>query len=722
MSSLLAAIARSLNAHWKRGLIGLVAVIVITGAIVGTQSGTAVEDFSIPGTETQKAIDVLEAKFPSASGVQSQIVFSTQSGSLSEGDQRAAVQASLAAVRKLAKVTEVSDPFAPRSGALSRDGRTAFSTVTIDLEPADFDKAVGEKFVNAARSGEKNGVSVEMRGPLADIAAQQEAPTGELIGIALALILLTILFRSLAAMLVTLLGALVGVMISQLLLRAIAPSIGIPDFATIIAVMLGLGAGIDYALLILSRFREQLAAGDSPPEAAARANATSGVSVVAAGLIVMVAIAGLMAVGIPLVGKMGIGSAIAIAFVVISSVTVLPIFAGMLSKKLHPKDPEHVAKSERFEWWGRIIVAHPWRAIVSGGIVMLVLAVPITQLHLGQPDDGNQPQDTTQRKAYDMLARAFGPGFSGPLLLAIEAKDGGKVDQASLGKLRSALGDEAGIVTPVGPAIPNQQGTAAIMTLIPKTAPQDNKTSELVHRLRDDVIPASGAKDSLNVYVGGATAGFEDFSAKIASRLPVFIAIVIGLSILLLIAVFRSIWVPLASAVFNILSIGAAYGITIAVFQEGVGASLLGVDETVPIVSFVPLMMFAILFGLSMDYNVFLLSRIREAYFEGDSPKESVVHGLSRIAKVILTAGLIMASVFLAFVPGQEVMVKMFGFGLGAAILIDVLLIRMVVSPAIVTVLGDRAWWIPRWLDRIMPDVSLEGHHESRSERIDARG
>ena len=719
MSSLLAAIARSLATHWKRGLAGLVLTIVVVGAIIGSQSGSAPQDFSIPGTESQKAIDLLEAKFPQAAGASSQVVFTTDSGKLSDPAQKAQVAKSIQALQKLPDVSGVPDPLA-EGGAVSEDGRTAFTTVQYDRQSVDMETDDGKAFEKAARAGEGDGVSVQVRGEVADLAAQQDAPVGELVGVAIAIVLLTLLFRSLAAMFVTLVGALVGVVLSQMILQAVKGPIGIPDFATTIAVMLGLGAGIDYALLIFSRFREQLAAGDTAPEAAARANATSGTSVVAAGLIVMVAIAGLLAVGIPLIGKMGVGSAIAVAAVVVSSITVLPIFAGALAKRLQPKDPAHVARSERFESWGRRIVRRPAVPLAIGGIALIILAIPFTSMRLGQPDDGNTPVGDTRRSAYDELSRAFGPGFNGPLLLAIDNQEGGALDKAKLTALGDDLAKAPGVAA-VAPASLNEGGDAAILTVTPTTSPQDAATSDLVDRLRSDAIPAATEGSGLNVYVGGQTAGFEDFSNKISSRLPVFIAIVIGLSILLLMAVFRSIWVPLASAVFNLLSIGAAYGVIVAVFQWGWGASLLGVDSDTPIISFVPIMMFAILFGLSMDYNVFLLSRIREAYFEGDSPSESVVHGLSRIAKVILVAGLIMASVFLAFISGPDVIIKMFGLGLGVAILIDVLIVRMVVSPALMAVLGDRAWWIPGWLDRLLPNVSLEGGHDDRAERVSER-
>jgi RND superfamily putative drug exporter len=720
VSTLLASVARYLAAHWKRGLIGLIAGVVIVGAIVGSQTGSAAQDFTIPGAESQKALDVLKQKFPQASGATSQIVFTTPAGRLTDAPKRAAVEQALTRVRALPHVSGVADPLAGRGGQLAGNGRTALATVQYDRQAIDLTKADGQKLEDSARSAARGGVEVQLRGEVIDLAAQQSAPVGELVGIAIAVLLLTLLFRSGAAMFVTLAGALVGVALSQLILAAVSAPLGIPDFAKTIAIMLGLGAGIDYALLIFSRFREQLVNGDSAPEAAARANATSGTSVVAAGAIVMVAIAGLLAVGIPLVGKMGIGAAIAIAMVVLSSITVLPIFAGMLSKRLYPKDPAHVAHSERFMRWGRVLVRRPWRAVVGGGLVLVLLAVPLGSMRLGQPDDGNKPAGDTSRKAFDQLSAAFGPGSSGPLLLAADASGGARLDPAQLKRVAGAIGAASGVAR-VSPPVLNRAGDAAIVQVVPSTSPQDQRTADLVDHLRSDVIPASVRGTPLHVYVGGQTASIEDFSAKISSRLPLFIGIVIGLSILLLMAVFRSIWVPLASAAFNLLSIGAAYGVIVAVFQWNWGASLLGVGSNVPVVSFVPLMMFAILFGLSMDYNVFLLSRIREAYFEGDSPTESVVHGLSRIAKVILAAGLIMASVFLAFISGGDVVVKMFGLGLGAAILIDVLVVRMVISPALMALLGDRAWWFPRWLDRALPDVSLEGGHEARGDRLKRR-
>jgi putative drug exporter of the RND superfamily len=431
--------------------------------------------------------------------------------------------------------------------------------------------------------------------------------------------------------------------------------------------------------------------------------------VVAAGLIVMVAIAGLLVIGIPFIGKLGLASAIAVGAVVVSAITVLPIMIGALARWLKPKKPEHVRPSRAFERWGELVTSRPWASIAAGVVVLLIFAFPVTQMRLGQPDDGNQPESRTQRVAYDQLSASFGPGSNGPFLLAVDIPEGAAENEAQLEKLQQAVADTPGMAS-VSPAQPSEDGEMATIFAVPATAPQDAKTSDLLERLRGDVIPQATAGTPLQVYVGGNTAGFEDFSDKVASRLPLFIGVVIGLSVLLLIAAFRSLWIPLASAVFNLLSIGAAYGVVVGVFQEGIGASLIGADSGVPVVSFIPVMMFAILFGLSMDYNVFLLSRVHEAYNEGDGPRESVIHGLSRIGKVVLFAGLIMASVFLAFVTQPDIIGKMFGVGLGLAILIDVLIVRMVIAPAVVTLLGDRAWWLPGWLDRLLPNVSLEGH------------
>ncbi|MDQ2700688.1 MAG: MMPL family transporter [Actinomycetota bacterium] len=667
----------------------------------------------MPGTESQKTIDLFQDHMPALAGVDATVVFSTEEGKLTEPDRKKAIEKALAEIRKQPDVLSASDPFENGNAGVSpagpRAGQIASSDVRWDLEFGDVTKVQGEELEEAARTAEKDGVDVSMRGVVVDLAAEMEAPVGELIGIVIAIILLTFLFRSGAAMAATIVGALIGVMVGQVLLVVLASPLGLPEFAATIAVMLGLGAGIDYSLLLMGRFREQVAAGDSVRDASAKSAATAGSAVVAAGLIVMVAIAGLLVIGIPLIGKMGIGAAIGVAAVVLSALTILPIMMGALQKRLRPKKVSHVKPSQGFANWGTRVTAKPWLSILFGVIVLLIFAFPMSNLRLGQPDDGNQAESKTQRVAYDLLSEGFGPGSNGPFLLAVDGVAGNPDSKQQLAALEGELQKVDGVQA-VLPASTSEDGELATIVLIPTTAPQDAATSDLLENLRGNVLPESTEGTPLKVYVGGNTPGFEDFSDKVSNRLPLFIAVVIGLSVLLLMAAFRSIWIPLVSAVFNLLSVAAAYGVIVAVFQDGIGASLIGVDAGVPIMSFIPVMVFAILFGLSMDYNVFLLSRIHEAYSHGDAPRESVIVGLSRIGKVVLFAGLIMASVFLAFVTQPDVVAKMIGLGLGLAILIDVLIVRLVIAPAVVTLLGDKAWWFPKWLDRIVPDISLEGH------------
>jgi putative drug exporter of the RND superfamily len=713
MSELLARMARTLSTHWKRSLAAAVGVLVLL-VLAAAAGGESSDDYSVPGTESQRAIDLFQAHSPAFGGTDSTLVFTAEDGRVTDPKAQAAIDGALAKVRGLAGVELVSDPFQP-GGQLSEDGRLAASDVRYSTDPAQVEKEDGEALLEAAKTAEPD-VQVEARGYLIDLASEQDAPVGELLGVLFAIVLLTLLFRSGWAMGATLIGALLGVAAGQILLAALAAPLGLPTFAAVIAMMLGLGAGIDYSLLIIGRYREQRAAGDSVHDAAARAGATSGTTVVAAGLIVMVAIAGLLVIGVPYVGKMGIGAAIAVGAVVVSALTILPIVMGGFGRRLLPKRPEHVHASAAFTRWGDIVTRRPWASIAAGVAVLLLFAAPVTQLRLGQPDDGNQPESRTQRLAYDQLTQAFGAGSNGPFLLAVDTPKGAPETDRQLNKLQAAVSNTRGIAS-VPPASVSEDGEMATIFAVPTTAPQDKRTSELLERLRENVIPEATANTPLKVYVGGNTAGFVDISDKVAGRLPLFIAVVIGLSVLLLVMVFRSLWVPLVSAAFNLLSVAAAYGVVVAVFQEGVGASMIGAESGVPIVSFLPVMLFAILFGLSMDYNVFLLSRMHEAYTEGDQPRESVIHGVGRIGKVVVFAGLIMAAVFLSFVTSTDVIAKMFGLGLGLAILIDVLIVRMVIAPAVVTLLGDRAWWLPGALDRVLPNVSLQGH---RPEEIEA--
>ena len=709
MPLLLSRFARTLAAHWKRSLAGAVVVLVLL-VLAAAGAGDATDDYAIPGTESQEAVDLFKAHSPAFGGVDSTLVFTVDEGKVSDPAPKAAIEGAVAEVSDLDGVALVADPFEP-GGQVSADGRLAAVDVRYSLGEGEITKEDGEALIAAGETAEPE-VQVEARGILVDLAAEQDAPIGELVGVLIAIVLLTLLFRSGAAMTATLIGALTGVAAGQILLAAVSAPLGLPTFTTVLAAMLGLGAGIDYALLIIGRYREQRAAGDSLQDAAARAAATSGTTVVAAGLIVMVALAGLLVVGVPFIGKMGLGSALAVGAVVVAALTILPIMMGAFGRRLVPKKAEHAHVSPAFTRWGEFITRRPWASIAAGVAVLLVFAFPVTGMRIGQPDDGNQPESATQRVAYDQLSEAFGPGSSGPFLLAVDTPKNAPETEAQLTALQQAVADTPGIAS-VPAATLSEDGEMATIFAIPATAPQDARTSELLDRLRADVIPEAIANTPLRVFVGGNNAAFEDISDKVSGRLPLFIAMVIGLSVLLLVVVFRSLWIPLVSALFNLLSVAAAYGVVVAVFQEGFGASLIGADSGVPIISFLPVMLFAILFGLSMDYNVFLLSRIHEKYNEGDNPRDSVIHGMGRIGKVVVFAALIMAGVFLSFVTGDDLIGKMFGVGLGLAILIDVLIVRMVIAPAVVTLLGDRAWWLPAWLDRLLPNISLEGPRES---------
>ncbi len=709
MSALLARLARFFSRRWGRGLIGAVVLLFILGGIAGAGEPAA-DDFAIPGTESQQALDLLQDHSPAQAGVDSQVVFTAKQGKLTDPQNKAAVEAALAKIAKLHGVANAPSPYESAEQSISRDGTVGLSTVQYTLKDSEIEKQDGVDLIEAADTADTAGVQANVRGALAEYAAEQETPVGELVGILIAGFLLFFLFRSASAMLVTLLSAIVGVIFAEVLLAAVSKPLGLPDFAAFLAALLGLGAGIDYSLLIIGRFREQRAAGFTVGDSAAKAAGTAGAAVVTAGLIVMVAIAGLLAIGIPFLGKMGVGAAVGIAAVVLSAITILPMFIGAFKRWLTPKKASHVAASPAFSRWGEIVTSRPWVSIAAGVAILLVLAAPALHMRIGMPDDSTKPTDNPTRIAYDDLSKGFGAGSNGPFLVTVDIPKGDPATEGQLEALRAKIADTPGITAAV-PAQVSEDGEIATLIAIPSSSPQDSKTSDTLVKLRDDVIPAAAQGTGLKVYVGGQTAAMEDLSDKTAAGLPVFIAVVIGLSVLLLMAAFRSLWIPLVSALFNLLSVGAAFGIVVAVFQDGIGSELIGAGSgDLPIAFFVPVMLFAILFGLSMDYNVFLLSRIHEAAQEGDGPRESVIHGMGRIGKVILFAGLIMTSVFIAFTAAPDVGQKMIGIGLGLAILIDVLIVRLIIAPAVVLLLGEKAWWLPAWLDKIIPNVSLEGH------------
>ena len=690
MSNFLSRLGTSSARHWRRTLIIAIVLIAAVGSLGSALGAGFADDYRTPGVDSTRAQELLEQRFPSVSGADAQIVFAGDPAEVSG----AGVKATLKAVAGQPHVTGVSDLQA------SPDGKVAFATVQYDVPAEDLGPAARERLESVTGPAERSGAEVSMRGMAIDIGDEQSAPVGELIGVAAAVLLLTILFRSVVAMTLTLVAAAFGLVGGMALIALASAGVDIPTVAPTVAMMLGLGAGIDYALFLTARHRERLAAGDDPETAAGRANGTAGVAVLTAGAIVVVAISGLLAVGIPFVGRMGLAAGVVVAITAVAAVTVMPALLGMAGRRVLGRRGTPRESGRFAERWARGVARRPVVSTLVGVALLLALASPLLGLRLGQPDDGTKSASMTQKVAYDRLAEGFGAGFNGPLVLAVALPD---EDNGTLQRLEAGAKAAPGVAAVSEPVV-NEAGDAATLTVIPKTAPQDEATSQLVSHLREQVIPDSGAR----AYVGGATATFDDMAGRVSERLPVFIAVVVGLSLLLLMAAFRSILVPLVSAAFNLLSIGAAYGVVTLAFQTEAGASLLGVAEQ-PIVSFIPMFMFAILFGLSMDYNVFLLSRVREEYLRTGDARGAVTHAVGRTAAVIGTAGAIMTAVFLGFMTETDSIVKMMGLGLATAIAVDVTVVRMLLAPAVLTWLGDRAWHLPRWLDRLLPRIELEG-------------
>ncbi len=712
----------------RRVLVVAAWIVIALGAVVvdRTVGGGTVDNFEVPGVESQQAVDLLKEKFPERAGATAMVVFHTPDGSVVDTDPAAGIAATVAEVRALEHVVAVTEPLAsPRS--ISADGATAFASVQFDGSTADLGRDAVDALIETAGPAEEAGVQVEYGGELPTVLKERTTGPAEMIGIVAALLILFITFRSVYSAILPLGVAVLGLVVGLSLVGLLGALIDIPSVAPRLGTMIGLGVGIDYALFILSRHRDNLEAGMDNTESIGQTNATAGQAVVVAGGTVVVAILGLQLAGIPFVGALGYSASLVVAVAVIVAITLLPALLGFAGPRVLAKSHRHaaeqasihVASGEAVEvndghsgWvrWAHWVAFHPWRSAIASTLVLLVLAIPVLDMRLGQADAGTDPTSTTHRRAYDLLADGFGDGFNGPLLLTVDL--GASGDTEVLDAIAVAVDADTG-VSAVSPPEVNAAGDTAVITAIPTTKPQDQETSDLVHRLRDTTLPEATAGTDATALVGGPTAGFIDQSDKIAGRLMWFIAAVVTLSFLLLMMVFRSILVPLKAALLNLLSIGAAYGVVVAVFQWGWGRSLIGLDEAVPIASFVPMMMFAILFGLSMDYEVFILSRIREEYYRGHSNIDSVVEGLGATAKVITAAALIMISVFLGFVASDDPVVKMMGIGLATAVAVDATIVRMVLVPSTMTLVGDANWWLPEWLDRILPRLDIEGEPES---------
>ena len=710
MKNLLYKLGHRVASKPKRVLVTFFATIVVLTGLAGAVGAGFTNEVRLGDTDSQKASDLLVSQFAAASGDSATLVFHTDSA---EG--LLATKASEALSNSFSDIKTQPQVEAITPLQLSDDKKTGFVNVQYTELASELSVDHLNRLEKAVEKVDEAGVESSMRGPVVDRWRDREPPVGEFLGILAAIILVTLLFRSFVATLVTIGAALLGLILGNSVLAVISGFIDIPSVAPTIAIMLGLGAGIDYALFLVARYRARLRAGDDRITAAANANSSTGTSVITAGAIVVVSILGLYVTGIDVIGRMGLAAAIVVTVSAVTAVTLVPALLKMAGRRVLPRKERKQLDSSSEESAGEgkgarkiasAMSKKPWVSTIAATVVLLFLAAPALNLNLGQPDDSNRPAGDTMRVAYERLSDGFGPGFNGPLMIAVDLNGETNQDEV-LGNLSSALSKANGVAS-VAPAQLNDEKTTAVITVIPETAPQDQETSDLVRELRENVIPDALNGSETKAYVGGQTATFDDLANKVQNSLVLLVLVVVGLSLLLLTYFFRSITLPLASAFMNLLSIGAAYGVVTLAFQTEFGAQLLGVDQQ-PIVSFVPMLMFAILFGLSMDYNVFLISAVREAKERGDSARQAVISGIGRTASLISTAGAIMALVFMGFMITDETEVKMIGLGLAVAVIVDVTLVRLVLAPGLLSLLGEKAWWIPSWMNKALgKEVKLD--------------
>jgi len=683
--------------------------LMIAAVVVGIDArlgGTTKDNFTVPGVEAQQADDLLNDNFPQFSGLSGQLVFHVEEGSITDPANADAVAAALAEASRTEDVTAVSDPYDPLGPTISADGTTAFSNVYFSLDALDAEHT--ESIETAAEISRAAGVQTELGGGLVAV----EIEGNEDIGLIVAVVVLLFAFGSLIAMAVPIVTAVFALALGLSGIGIMAYAVDTPVTSTMLASMIGLGVGIDYALFIVTRHRQNLSDGMSVEDAAGAANATAGQSVLFAGMTVVIAITGLVMAGMPSMTYMGFASAIVVLFSMAIAVTLLPACLGFAGRHVdrwsipHRKDRSGEGHRTFAARWADHVGRRPWRYAIASLLALVAISVPVLDLEMGFADDSNTADDSTQHLAYDLLTDGFGPGFNGPYTVVVDL--GESADAAPLRAISTAIASDPGIAA-VQPPLIGDSDRYALMTAQPTTSPQDTATADTMQRLRDDAIPAALAGTDADAFVGGRTAMQADLSDRLTDRLLAFILVVIALSFVLLMMVFRSVMVPLKAAIMNMLSIGAAYGVIVAVFQWGWAKGLVGLDATVPVNPFVPMIMFAVLFGLSMDYEVFLLSRIREEFQRTGDSHQSVVDGLAATARVITSAALIMISVFLAFVATDDVTVKMFGLGLATAVFVDATLVRMVLVPSTMSLLGSANWWLPRWLDRVLPHMDLEG-------------
>ncbi|MDQ1035108.1 RND superfamily putative drug exporter [Streptomyces sp. V3I8] len=701
-------------------------VLVLAGVAAAVAPAGQEEDLSMPGTESQKAFDLLDERFPESNsqGAEARLVFRAPDGQrVTAQGNRTAVEKTLGALDGGDQVASTTDPYG--TGAVSEDGTVAYSTVTYTADAVDLTGPTKTALEKAASRARDAGLTVEIGGSALD-AEEELGGTTEIVGVAVAAVVLVLALGSLVAAGLSLLTAFVGVAVAFGLVSALAVPLGLTSTVAILALMLGLAVGIDYALFITSRFRDERARGSGPEEAAGRAVGTAGSAVVFAGATVFIALAGLGVVGIPELTKMGLGGAGAVALAVLVALTLVPALFGFSGRRTlsrsvrratrpgseHPHPaPAAAGRDGLGVRWARFVLRRPVPVLMIAGLGLGAVALPALSLELGLPGDESKSVETTQRRAYDLLSEGFGPGFNGPLTVVVDTSRS-KDTRATADLVVKTVREVDGVASVGDPVLSRAEDTA-VLTAVPRTAPNSGETKDLVHAIRDalsDVEADTGA----GIAVTGTTALNIDISEAMSDALVPYLTVVIGLAVLLLTVVFRSVLVPVKAALGFLLSVGAAFGVVVAVFQWGWAADLIGIEQTGPVMSLMPILIIGIVFGLAMDYEVFLLTRMREAHVHGASPGEAVVSGFRHSGRVVAAAAIIMISVFAGFIGMNSPTIQTMGVGLASAVAFDAFVVRMAIAPAVLALLGHRAWWLPRTLNRVLPNVDVEGEKLSR--------
>ncbi|MFV0133496.1 MMPL family transporter [Streptomyces sp. HMX87] len=707
-------------ARWcvQRRLVTVLLWLLAFGGVAAAAAATGTaysNDYKVPGTESDRASRLLDDGFPDRGGDSNTIVWHTTSGTVRAAAVEQTMTRTLDRIEHLPGVASVTNPYdAPGRSLISEDARTAYAVVTFDEQAKDIDEAEARAVVQTAKSAEGDGLQVALGG---SAVGGTEAPGGhlaEVVGVVIAAVVLLLAFGSPAAAALPIATALVGVGTAYAGIVLLGHAMTVADFAPMLGMLIGLGVGIDYALFIVTRHRRGLKRGLSVPEAATQAVATTGRAVVFAGATVCIALLGMLILRLGFLNGVAVAASLTVVLTVAASVTLLPALLSYIGpralsrrerRRLAEHGPEPEVPTGFAARWSAFVERHPKLLGALALVVVTILALPTLGLRLGTSDAGNDPQHSTTRQAYDLLAEGFGPGVNGPLTLVTEV--GGAEDRLALDNLDAALRGTEG-VTSVTPATYSSGGDTAYLTVVPESSPQSQATSDLVDRLREEVLPRAESGTGLDVHVGGVTAGYDDFAAVIIGKLPLFVGVVVGLGCLLLLLAFRSVGIPVKAAVMNVAAVAGAFGVVVAIFQWGWGSELLGLGSAGPIEPFLPVIMVSVLFGLSMDYQVFLVSRMYEEWLETGDNRRSVRVGLAETSRVINSAAVIMISVFLAFVLSGDRVIAMFGIALAAAVALDAFVLRTLLVPALMHLLGRANWWLPRWLDARLPRISIE--------------